>query len=343
MEVRQVFLDLKDDRRRVERFLSDRGLILEEDVEYTVALLDGQRLVGTGSLSGYVLKCIAVDGQHQGLGASSAILTALVKEAASRGHTERFLFTRPENEPVFAEQGFYRVQKIPGLVVLMEDNARGLESWLHELAATFQEGACIGAVVVNCNPFTLGHRYLIETAARECDALHVFVVEEERSAFPFAVRYELVREGTEDLANVVLHRGGRYIISGATFPSYFLRQPGDALDVHARLDLTIFGRRIAPVLGVRRRYVGEEPYCAVTARYNQTMKRVLPELDVEVREIPRLQQGGAAVSASAVRAKLGHNDSAGLENLVPPSTLRFLRSAEAAPIIRRLAERPDRH
>ena len=63
---------------------------------------------------------------------------------------------------------------------------------------------------MNCNPFTLGHRYLIEQASEKVDHLYVFVVEEDKSFFPFSDRIGLVKKGTADLKNITVKPSGKY-------------------------------------------------------------------------------------------------------------------------------------
>lgn len=89
-----------------------------------------------------------------------------------------------------------------------------------------------------------GHRHLVEYAAARCPHLYVFVLSEETGDFPAADRLELVRRGTADLPNVDVVPGGDYIISRATFPAYFLQ--GDPEQARCDLELTLFGKRIAP-------------------------------------------------------------------------------------------------
>lgn len=327
------------DRRDAERFLTAHDLVLDADVEFTLLAVEGESIAGTGSLSGPVLKCIAVDPAYQGLGVAAAIVSRLVIEAYDRGRKHLFVYTKPENEPLFVSLGFFCVERMPPEVVLLEDKPRGFADYLSELRKERRKGAVIGSAVVNCNPFTLGHRYLLETAASRCDVLHVFVVQEDRSVFPAEVRYRLVREGTREIKNLVLHRGGSYIISAATFPSYFLKEPGAVMDTHARFDVTLFGGRIAPELGINRRFVGEEPYCRVTNRYNEIMAEQLPRYGITVEIIPRLERAGAAVSASAVRRELAAGNLEAVRELVPPATWEFLASEEARSIIEALRRR----
>jgi [citrate (pro-3S)-lyase] ligase len=196
---------------------------------------------------------------------------------------------------------------------------------------------------VNCNPFTRGHRHLVEEAARRVDALYVLVVREDRSAFPFEARLRLVREGTRDLANVHVLDTGRYAVSAITFPAYFLKRADDVAEVQMALDATLFARRIAPFFGVRRRFFGTEPYCETTRGYNDVMRRVLPALGVEAVEIPRAGAAGEAITASRVRALLRAGRLDAIDELVPPTTAAFLRSAEGRAIRERLAASEGRH
>ncbi len=182
----------------------------------------------------------------------------------------------------------------------------------------------VGAVVVNCNPFTRGHRYLIERAARSCDTLYVFVLSEDRSFFPAADRMELVREGTRDLANVRVCPTGDYMISQATFPTYFIKDKARAPRMQLALDLAVFAGVFARELAITRRFVGTEPNCAVTASYNAAMHDYLPPRGIEVTELPRIEQNGEPISASRVRALLLAGDYEGLRPLVPDTTYEYL-------------------
>ena len=190
--------------------------------------------------------------------------------------------------------------------------------------------------MVNCNPFTNGHRYLIERAARQVEHLYVFVVREDRSVFPFDVRFRLVREGVADLGNVIVLDSSHYIVSGATFPTYFLKQDDPVARIQMELDVILFGSRIAPFFGISRRFVGTEPCCPLTGGYNEAMKRILPVFGIDVVEIERKQIFSGVISASRVREIIGNGDLSGLEPFVPPTTLAYLTSDEAEPIRKQL-------
>ena len=177
-----------------------------------------------------------------------------------------------------------------------------------------------GVVVMNCNPFTLGHRYLIEQAAKQMERLYVMVVKEDCSLFAYTERKAMVEQGVADIENVSVIDGSDYAISRATFPTYFLKRLDDAADTQMLLDLDLFRRHIAPALGATVRFVGTEPTDQLTRRYNQLMHEALKD----VHEINRLEKDGNAVSASRVRKAMEEGDMNTIRQLVPPTTLPYI-------------------
>ena len=177
-----------------------------------------------------------------------------------------------------------------------------------------------GVVVMNCNPFTLGHRYLIEQAAKQVERLYVMVVREDCSLFAYTERKAMVEQGVADIENVSVIDGSDYAISRATFPTYFLKRLDDAADTQMLLDLDLFRRHIAPALGATVRFVGTEPTDQLTRRYNQLMHEALKD----VRETARLEKDGNAVSASRVRKAMEEGDMNTIRRLVPPTTLPYI-------------------
>lgn len=181
-----------------------------------------------------------------------------------------------------------------------------------------------GAIVMNCNPFTSGHRYLIETAAKQVDCLYVFVVEEDKSIFKFKDRIELVRRGTEDLQNVIVLPSGQFMISSLTFPEYFKKETEKNVVIDSSLDLQLFGEKVAKKYNISIRFAGEEPNDAVTRQYNRNMEEMLPKYGVEFREIKRTTSEGEVISATTVRECLKNKDYARLKKLVPKTTYDWL-------------------
>lgn len=329
-------LSSESDIRRVREFLNSQGLSFDRDIEYSMALTREGQIIATGSFSDRVLKCIAVDDEYKGMGLSARVVSHLVNEQYRRGRNHLFIYTKPENKHFFSELGFYTVAEVPGKVVLLENRPDGIKKYLKEIGEETGEIAESAAVVVNCNPFTNGHKYLLEYAAARCRLLHVFVVWEDKSLFPSEIRYRLVKEGIRHLDNVRVHKGKDYIISSATFPSYFIKEYEDVVETHAQLDLTIFSRHIARELDIRKRFVGEEPHCLVTAAYNRIMKEILPQNGIEVEVVPRKTASGEVISASRVRKMIKTGQIANLSDLVPETTYQFLLSKEAEPIIKKI-------
>lgn len=309
---------------QLKAFLRADGLGYDEGVEFTVCVMDGDRIAATGSLDGRICKCIAVSPAYQGEGLSATVLTALRKEAFARNARHLFLYTKPKNRWMFEDLGFFAVAETKD-TLLMENQRRGIRDFLSSLPRPASSGV-VGAVVANCNPFTLGHRYLMEEAAKQCDLLHVFILSEDKSIVPAEDRLRLAREGLADLNNVLVHPGGDYLISSATFPTYFLKDQAKGDAVFCQLDLELFATRFAPYFGITKRFVGTEPLCAVTNAYNEAMRSFLPGHGIEVVQLQRKEEGNAPISASRVRELWKAEAFDALASLVPETTLAYLRA-----------------
>ena len=205
---------------------------------------------------------------------------------------------------------------------MLENRPDGPERFSENVLSTLppHNGKMVGAIVMNCNPFTLGHRALIEYAVTKVDLLCLFVVEENRSLFPTEVRFQLVKEGVKDLPNVHVFLSGPYMISGNTFPTYFLKTGEDAAALQCELDATLFARCLAPKLGISVRFVGSEPLDPTTACYNRALREILPPAGILLDEL-----GATPISASRVRALLSEKGVCPeVLSLVPPVTAEWL-------------------
>lgn len=304
--------------------LTRAGLEPDEQSECTVLIWEDGELIAAASRQGNLLKCIAVDDLHQGEGLTATLLTQLRQNAFAAGHSHLFLYTKPKNKYMFSSLFFYPIAET-GQVLLMENKQHGIREFLDAMP-TPATGGTVGAAVMNCNPFTKGHRYLIETAAGECDHLYIFVLSEDKSEFSAADRLEMVKLGTADLTNVTVLPTGPYLISSATFPTYFLKDRDSAEQVHCLLDIEIFCKYYVPKFGITRRYVGTEPLSAMTDQYNQALETHLPDKGIELRMIPRLEQDSTPISASAVRAHLANGEHDALRTLLPETTYAYLKN-----------------
>ncbi len=297
------------------------GLQPDTDFQQAVLVWDDTQLVAVGSRRENVLKCLAVDPLRQGEGLLATVVSALRKEAFEDGQDHLFLYTKPTNRFMFTDLLFYPIVQTND-VLLMEDRKDGIQRFLNQFPKPNAQHT--GAIVMNCNPFTKGHRYLIETAAAECEQLYVFVLSEDKSRFSSTDRMKMVQRGTADLPNVSVLPTGSYLISSATFPTYFLKETADVCAVQCRVDAAVFSQHVAPYFSIATRYIGTEPNCNVTRQYNETLKTLLPQHGIAVREIPRLEHNGTPVSASVVRSLLDRGDITAAKALLPQSTIDFL-------------------
>ena len=202
-------------------------------------------------------------------------------------------------------------------------------------SSALDQSGRVGAIVMNANPFTLGHRYLVEQARAACGVLHLFMVSEDVSLVPFSVRKKLMMEGTKDIPGIVYHEAGSYIISSATFPAYFQKGDNAVIRSQAGIDANIF-TQIAAALGITDRFVGDEPTSVVTGIYNEILSTALPEAGVACHIIPRKEADGKAISASTVRSCIHDGRLEDIRGLVPETTYRYFTSPEAAPVIERI-------
>ena len=98
------------------------------------------------------------------------------------------------------------------------------------------------AIVMNANPFTNGHAALLERAATENARVVLFVLSEDCSLVPYADRLAMVKAAAARHDNVTVVLSGSYMISAATFPSYFLKDDETVTHTHALLDAALFVR-----------------------------------------------------------------------------------------------------
>ena len=317
-------------RAQVERFLGDNALAFEEvDSYYVVTDGEGAILSGAG-IKGDVIKCVAVAEEHRSEGLMAPLISHII---GLQGGRNLKVFTKPEYRTVFESLGFHLLAEAPKAILL--ENGGGLEAYVRYLAALPRKGVC-GVVVMNANPFTLGHRHLLEVALKQVDTLFVLPVKEDVSFFPYAERRSML----EAVPGVVLAEGSAYQISAATFPTYFLKDLSEASETQMQLDIDLFARQIAPALGASVRFVGEEPEDALTSRYNSLMAQMLPSFGISTVVVPRLRLDGVVVSASRVRRALLEGHFADAARLTPGSVHPYLLSALAVRALRMELDTP---
>ena len=386
-------------RDKIKRFLEANGLRMESlDSYYVMEDSSGSVVAGAG-LSGDVLKCLAVAPEVR----SEGLLAPLVSRIMSEHPRPSFkVFTKPEYQALFESLGFRLLASAP-LAVLME-KGHGLEDYCAYLRS-FRRSGRIGVVVMNANPFTMGHRYLLEQAASQVDHLFVIPVKEDVSMFSYEERRAMICAGiagpaaegiyfsgrgpknqipsaianrshnsnyvdegpsanenyfsqgfaknqfspaianpshkeechserSEESKGITVLEGSDYVISAATFPTYFLKDLSTAAETQMRLDVDLYDKWIAPALGATVRFVGSEPLDALTNRYNQLITN--PTL------VERLSIHGEVVSASRVRRALEKGCFPEAASLCPASTHAYLLGYLADKALRLELETPGK-
>lgn len=333
MNILELHPTIPRQRRQIEMFLQTNGLRYD-DVDYYAAIVDesSDEMIAGGGLKGSVIKCVAVADGHKGEAVANVIVSHLIAKANAEGCQCVKLYTKPDNRQLFESLSFRLIAESPN-AILMETGVGGIEKYSEELRVKSEElkndesvvsnaRKPIGVIVMNANPFTLGHRFLVEQSSELVERLYVVVVREDCSMFSYNERKAMVSQGVRDIGNVVVVDGSDYAVSAATFPTYFLKQLSDATDTQIILDLDLYRRRIAPVLGATIRFFGSEPTDPLTRRYNELMHQQLGE--EHVHEIQRKQQEGSAISASCVRKAMMEGCLWDAIQLVPPTTIPYI-------------------
>ena len=333
MNILELHPTIPRQRRQIEMFLQTNGLRYD-DVDYYAAIVDesSDEMIAGGGLKGSVIKCVAVADGHKGEAVANVIVSHLIAKANAEGCQCVKLYTKPDNRQLFESLSFRLIAESPN-AILMETGVGGIEKYSEELRVKSEElkndesvvsnaRKPIGVIVMNANPFTLGHRFLVEQSSELVERLYVVVVREDCSMFSYNERKAMVSQGVRDIGNVVVVDGSDYAVSAATFPTYFLKQLSDATDTQIILDLDLYRRRIAPALGATIRFFGSEPTDPLTRRYNELMHQQLGE--EHVHEIQRKQQEGSAISASRVRKAMMEGCLWDAIQLVPPTTIPYI-------------------
>ncbi len=307
-EIRALNVNDRYTRQKVEAFLADNGLRLDTvDRYFGIFRLEEDDILASGGLYRDIIKCVAVRQDMREERLFNMLVSHLMSVAMQDGYYSTKVYTKTQNLDIFISLGFKLIAQSPK-VIFMENSLSGLNCYKEYLCAQRRQvhGSRMGLVIINANPFTKGHRYLLEQASAQVDHLFAIVVKENLSLFDYSYRLEMVAKGCADMVNVSVLEGSDYQISAATFPSYFLKQVTEATDEHILLDLDVCLRHIIPSLAPSgtqvTRFAGSEHSDPLTARYNQLMKEVLPQSGVRFVEIPRKELSGNPISASTFRS-----------------------------------------
>ncbi len=323
-----------------------KDLLMKSDINYAEAefsfgIFNGDDLIGGVSLDNNCIKQICIEEAFQGEGIAASLVSEVISYANSKNVLDLFVFTKPMYESIFNNLGFKTIIKNE-IVVFLENKQSGIEDYCNELTKSLVDGK-VGSLVMNLNPITNGHLYLIEEACKRCDHVHLFLVKEDKSSFPYEVRLDLLKRSVSHIENLTIHLGSDYIISSATFPTYFIKSEEDIDTSYPLTDVGIFAKYIAKALNINVRFIGKEPYSKTTNVYNDILKSELPKYNIEVIEFERKEVLGDIISASKVREMIRNDQLENVKDYVPDVVFEFLNSSAASDIIDKIRNTKSRH
>lgn len=332
-DIREVILE--EERTTLVSFLRKYGLDYEFDITYSILIYDEEELIATGSLANNIMKCFLVKPSHQQHHITNLMFHHMVQMLNEQGKEQYFVFTTPNNEDIFTSLHMTKIVETMNTVLL--EGGQNINQVLLDLKEQYNisdnKKAC---VIINANPMTLGHEYLIETAANENKEVLVFVVSEDLSSFPFVHRFEIIKNATKHLQNVTVLPTLSYLVSHITFPKYFLKEDQLIKDEQTLVDVLVYKQYYTKLFNIVKRYVGEEPYSFNTAKYNNVLK---DHLRKHLVILPRKEKDKKAISASMVRKLIKAKKIEKIKEYVPQATYDYLHTDEGKRIVKLIQTR----
>lgn len=308
-----------EERNKVDKFLSTFDLSYQL-VDYTLYIEIDNNIIATVSSKQDIITSFAISKEFQEENIAGLLISKIINYLYSKGISHQFIYTKPLYRDLFSNLNFREIITTDQ-VCMLESSNKSITNELIKIKEKYHINENnIGCIVMNANPFTKGHLYLVEQAAKKHIKLVVFVLEENLSFFSFNDRFKLVQQGTNHLENVIVIPSTKYIISSITFPTYFLKEDVDAVLTQAKLDALIFKKYFMKIFNITKRYVGSETDL-VTNKYNNALKDVLKD---DLILIDRINVDEMAISASRVRKYIKEKNFIEIKKLVPPSTYQYL-------------------
>lgn len=326
MIIKEAFL--QEEFNRVEQFLKKFSLKLDSNLTKTLYLEnENNDIIGTISCQDYIIKDLAVDSNYQNENISNLLINEILNHFRINNIHNYQVFTKPEYKNIFLSFGFKmivetdKVIMLEGGVYFIDDKINEIKNTLNNRFGYIDNNSDLAAIVINGNPITNGHMYLIEEASKLHKMVVLFVVEEDKSEFTFQERFSMAYLSTIRLGNVCVIPSSKYIVSSLTFPSYFLDE-NEVQEQYSKVDALIFKNYFMKQLFIKKRYVGSESKSKMIT-YNQTLSEILAEQLVIVN---RLSEDGEVISASKVRYLLKNNFIDEALKYVPKEVTLILRS-----------------
>ncbi len=326
-KIREVILD--SEQEELESFLKENNLDYETDITYSIMVYDGTRIIATASLGHQIMKCFAVDKEYSGQNITGLMFHHLIEILQSSGISHYFVFTTPENESIFKSFNMKKIVRTMNTVLL--EGGDNIDNVLTRLKSKYNVSDIKkGCIIMNANPMTNGHLYLVEEALKQYEEVLIFVVSEDVSSFPFEDRFDIIYNATKHLEGVTVLPSLSYLVSRITFPKYFLKEDQLIKDEQTLIDVLIYKEYYQKTFNIDKRFVGSEPYSINTSKYNKVLKDYL---GIKVQVVERKELDKKAISASQVRRLIKGNHINKVKNLVPKATYDYLNSERGQQII----------
>lgn len=326
-KIKEVILE--EEKMLLIGFLHQYGLEYEYDINYSILVYDEDVLIATASLANNVMKCFLIINEYKSNNITNLMFEYLVNELQQQGIYHYFVFTTPNNEKVFTSLNMKKIVTTMNTVLL--EGGAYINDVLLDLKNEYKvSNNKKASVIINANPMTLGHLYLIEIAAKENKEVLVFVVSEDLSSFPFKDRFEIIKEATRHLSNVTILPTLSYLVSKLTFPKYFLREDQLISDEQTLVDVLVYKEYYTRVFNIKKRYLGEEPYSFNTNKYNQVLRNYLGN---HIVIVPRKEVNKNAISASLVRKLIKTEKIEKIKEYVPEATYNYLKSEKGQKVV----------
>lgn len=321
MIVSKFMYQIQSNKELLISFLDSVNLSFDSEIDSCYVIKEQDSIIACGCLKDNILKMIAVDNSKQSSDLASKIISVLIEECQSKGYKQYFVFTKLQYIDYFYNFGFKKLVSYDN-IVLMELGINTFNDFISNIKLKMDNDSIYDCIVMNCNPITKGHLYLIENAYKNNENLIIFLVETDKSEFSFETRYDLVKKACKHLDKLLIIPSGSYIISSLTFPTYFLKELSLKAEYYASIDILLFSK-IMSELNLRYRYVGNEPIDKATNMYNLKMKEILND---KLIMIDRLTYNDEIISASYVRKLLKEKRFDLMKEMLPKTTYDYLRN-----------------
>lgn len=318
--VSKYMYQIQSNKELLISFLDSINLSFDDEIDSCYVIKENDHIIACGCLKDNILKMIGVDNTKQATDLASKIISSLIEECQNKGYKQYYVFTKIEYIEHFKSFGFNELVSFNG-IVFMEMGLSTFDEYISNIKLKMDRNKVYDCIVMNCNPITNGHMYLIEKAYHQNNNLIIFLVETNKSFFSFDVRYDLVKQATAHLKDLLIIPSGNYIISSVTFPTYFLKELSQKAEYYANIDLLLF-EMMMNKLNLRYRFVGSEPIDKATNMYNVTMSKILKD---KLIIIDRLTYNNEVISASYIRRLLEEKRFDLMKELLPKTTYDYLR------------------